>query len=152
MSVKTIITMPRKPSGSARAWTVRSRTCTSAVGAHLQVPEGDCAFLPQRLLEGVGQLIAQPLPGHGKDVPVCLAGRGLQVLARPPADIEDVAFVVDEHRRRGIPLQEHLVREGLEVEAQVSPSGPAPPRPDRGGTKEEGNSTGSARIPASSRR
>ena len=86
-----------------------------AVGPHLHAPQGDRAFLPERLLECGGQLEAQPLAGHGEDVPVGLAGRRLQVLARPPADVEDVALVVDQHGRRGIVLQEQLIRQRLEV-------------------------------------
>ena len=86
-----------------------------AVGPHLHALQGGRGLLPQRLLEGAGQLVAQPLAGHGEDVPVGLAGRRLQVLARPPADVEDVALVVRQHGRRGEALQEQLIRQRLEV-------------------------------------
>ena len=74
------------------------------------------AVLPERFLEGAGQFVAQTFAGHGEEVPVGLAGGRFQVLARATADVEDVALVIDEHRRRGITLQDQLIRQGLETE------------------------------------
>ena len=88
----------------------------AAVGPDLESVERHAALLPERLLEGAGQFVAQPFAGHGKEVPVGLAGGRFQVFAGPAADVEDVALVIDEHGRRGVTLQDQLIRQGLETE------------------------------------
>ena len=104
---------PAAASGSSSRWTVTSTHCFAAVGPDLESVQGDHAvLLPERLWKALGQLVAQPLAGHGEDVPVGLAGGRFQVLAGPPADVEDVALVVDEHRGRGVALdEEQLIRQ-----------------------------------------
>jgi hypothetical protein len=74
------------------------------------------AFLPEHFLESVGEFVAQAFAGHGKNIPVGLARGRFQVFARPAAHVKDVALVVDEHGRRGVMLQDQLIREGLETE------------------------------------
>ena len=83
----------------------------AAVGPDLEALDGDRLFLPERLLEGVSQIKTEPFTGHGENIPVGLAGRRLKIFAGPPADIEDIPLVVDQHGRRGKVLQEQLVRE-----------------------------------------
>ena len=88
----------------------------SAVGCDPEALDGDLAPLPDRLLKGARQFVAQPFAGHGEDVPVGLARRRLEVLAGSPADVEDVALVVDQHGGRREALQEHMVGQRLEVD------------------------------------
>ena len=123
-SVKTIITIPRSASGSSIAWTVISTVCVPPPGPDLETLDGDRLFLPDRLLEGASQIKTEPFTGHGENIPVGLAGRRLKIFARPPADIEDITLVVDQHGRRRKVLQEQLVRERLEIGNRVSTSLP----------------------------
>ena len=119
------------------AWTVRSTNCSPPLVPTFTSLERDRVFLPERFLEGAGQFVAQPLAGHGKDVPVGLAGRRLQVFARPPADVEDVALVVDQHGRRGVALQDQLIRQRLETDRRFRRLGASRPA-RRGGRKRGG--------------
>ena len=105
----------------------------AAVGPDLESVERHAFLLPERFLEGAGQFVAQPFAGHGKDVPVGLAGGRFQVFAGPAADVEDVALVIDEHGRRGVTLQDQLIRQGLETEPAVS--APAVPPARRAGPR-----------------
>ncbi|OGV67230.1 MAG: hypothetical protein A2498_10805 [Lentisphaerae bacterium RIFOXYC12_FULL_60_16] len=75
--------------------------------------------MPEHGLEGIGHLVAQPFTGHGKDIPVGLAGGRFQVFAGTAADVEDVALVIGEHGRRGVMLQDQLIRHGLETGRQL---------------------------------
>ena len=86
-----------------------------AVAFHLHVGLGDSALLAQGLLESRAQLMAQPLAGHGIDVPVGFARCWLQVWACAAADEEDVACVVGQHGGRHVALQEKLLGQCLQV-------------------------------------
>src|SRR5271168_739183 len=72
----------------------------AAVGAHFHILERDGYFLPDRLVKSFAQRIAQTLTGHGKEIPVGLTRRWLEVFARFPANIENITLVGDEYRRR----------------------------------------------------
>ena len=87
----------------------------SAVGAHHYILERDGLFLAQRFLESGRQFVAQTFARHGKDVPVGFASRRFQIFSRASADVENVAFVVGQHRGRGIRLQEQLICQRLQV-------------------------------------
>ena len=87
----------------------------AAIGPDHHVLANNRVFLPERPPEGVVELEAQALAGHGKDIHIGLAHRRLQIFARPPADENDVAIFVNDHRRRGIPAQKQLLRLRLEV-------------------------------------
>ena len=143
-SVKTIITIPCSASGSSSRWTVISTTCVPPLVPTLRPLSGDGLLLPERLLEGAGQFVAQPFAGHGEDVPVGLAGGRFQVFAGPPADVEDVALVVDQHGRRGVALQEQLVRQRLEIGRRFRHAGCASVPAGEAGQRTTGNSIGSA--------
>ena len=86
-----------------------------AVGADLEPVERHAFLLPERFLEGAGQFVAQTFAGHGKDIPVGLAGGRFEVFAGAAADVKDVALVVDQHGRRGVTLQDQLIRQRLET-------------------------------------
>ena len=90
----------------------------AAVGPNLESVKGHAFFLPERLMEGVGQFAAQALAGHGKKIPISLAGGRFQVLAGPAVDIDDIALVIDKHGRRGVTLQHQLIGQGLETDGQ----------------------------------
>ena len=86
-----------------------------AVGHHLGGPRGDRAVLAERRRERARQLVAQPLARHGEDVEVGLADRGLEVLPRAPADVEDVALVVGEDHGRGEALDDRAIGQDGQV-------------------------------------
>ena len=102
-------------SGSASGWTVMSTAASWPLVRTLSPFRVTASRRLQRLLKGAAELVAQPLAGHGKDVPVGLPGRRLQVPARPPADVEDVPLVARQDGRRGIAGQDELIRQRLEV-------------------------------------
>ena len=127
--MKTIITNPCSGPGSSSRWTVTSTHCSPPLVPTLSPWSATALLLPERFLEGAGQFVAQTFAGHGKDVPVGLAGGRFQVFAGVAADVEDVALVIDEHGRRGVTLQDQLIRQGLETErrfrrrARLRPAG-----------------------------
>ena len=88
----------------------------AAVGPDPEPAKCHAFFFPKRFLEGIRQFEAQAFPGHGKDVPVGLAGSRFQVLAGPAADVKDVPLVIGQHGRRGVTLQYQLIRQGLEAD------------------------------------
>jgi hypothetical protein len=90
-----------------------------AVCPDLESVESHDFFLPEGLLKGAGQFVAQAFASHGKEVPVGLAGGRLQVFAGPAADVEDVTLVIGEHGRRGVMLQNQLIGQGLETNQRI---------------------------------
>ena len=75
--------------------------------------------LGRRLQDGplaqTRQLVAQAVAGHGVQVPVDLTGRRLQILAGAPLDVEDIALLVGQHRRRAKLPQENVIHQGLQT-------------------------------------
>ena len=82
-----------------------------AVGRDIESPDRHGAFLLEGFVESAGQFVSQALAGHGKNVPVGFAGRRFQVFAGPATDVEDVALVVDQDGRRGVMLQDQVIRQ-----------------------------------------
>ena len=68
-----------------------------------------------RVAQGDAESGADRRYGHDVDVPVCLAGSRLQVLASAPVDIQDIALRVDQCGGRGIVLQHQLVGQLLQI-------------------------------------
>jgi len=59
----------------------------------------------ERLFQRGGNRFSQAVAHHGVKIQIRLAGRRLQVLARAPADADDVSFTVDHYRGRHVQLQ-----------------------------------------------
>ena len=85
----------------------------AAVLSHRERADGHGGFLPARLREGGGQRKAQAFAGHDEEVPVGLAGGGLEVAPGAAADEEDIAGVIDEHGGGRLGLQQPLLGELL---------------------------------------
>jgi len=71
----------------------------------------------QGLGEGALEPGAQLGPGHRQDVPVGLARGGLQEATGAPADVDDIALGIGEHRRRRAKAKMHRLEPGREVRA-----------------------------------
>ena len=69
----------------------------AAVGSDLESVQRHAVPFAQRLLEGVRQFVTQTFAGHGKNIPVGLAGGRFQVFAGPAADVKNIARVIGEH-------------------------------------------------------
>ena len=69
----------------------------SAIGPHLHAPYADGVFPAERGREGGSELVSKSLTRHREDVHIGLASRGLQVLPRFTADINDVSFIIGKH-------------------------------------------------------
>ena len=78
----------------------------AAVGFHAHAFVDDLAFLRRRPAQRRRQFDAQAFARHFQDVQARLARGGLEVIARPAVDVEDVAAVIDDDAGRGVAQQQ----------------------------------------------
>ncbi len=71
--------------------------------------------LQRRLRDCLAERFPQAIANHGVEVPVGLAGRGFEIVAGAPADVDDIAGAIHDHGSGRMHLQQHPVRRGLEV-------------------------------------
>ena len=72
------------------------------VRLHEDRPPRDGALLLESGAGGGGKRIAETLPRHRMDVQGGSARMGFKILPGPPLEVQDVAVLVHDHRRRGI--------------------------------------------------
>ena len=92
-----------------------------AVHPDLQPAEHDRPVLAERVPERAGQLRAEPVTGHGEDVPVGPAGGRLEEPARPAVGVEDIPGPRGQHYRRPVLPQDQPVGQLLQVGGRHRP-------------------------------
>ncbi len=113
-SVKTTITIPSSSCGLARGWRVTSTVSVPPFVPTFTSLSSTALFWRTALWKA--SLSASPNPSRAIAKRFKLAFPALlEVFARFAADIQNIAFFCDQHGCRGKPLEQHLVRERLQV-------------------------------------